>query len=158
MVRTSIAGAEPSSPVFRRITNARFDQFMPCTAVDIHHVLRQFPIKSCPLDLIHASVLSRICDELIPFMTAACNKSLAEGVLPATQKTALVTPLLKKPGLDSSIPANYRLVSNLTFLSKVLACVVVNQLSSFYQQPTAPSSISLQTYALNRDTYTAHYI
>jgi len=31
-----------------------------------------------------------------------------------------VLPLLKKAGLDSSLPANYRLISNLSTVSKVL--------------------------------------
>ena len=45
-------------------------------------------------------------------------------------KKALVTPLLKKPSLDSESLKNYRPVSNLSFLSKLTERVVADQLAS----------------------------
>jgi len=42
-----------------------------------------------------------------------------------------VTPLLKKPGLDASDLANFRPVSNLTFMSKVVERAVAKQLNSY---------------------------
>ena len=39
------------------------------------------------------------------------------GTFPTTWKTAIIKPLIKKAGLDQSSPANYRPVSNLSFLS-----------------------------------------
>ena len=45
--------------------------------------------------------------------------SLSQGVFPKTWKTAIVRPLLKKVGLEL-ICSDYRPVSNLPFLSKVL--------------------------------------
>ena len=48
-------------------------------------------------------------------------------------KRALVSPLIKKPQLDPSILANYRPVSNLPFLSKVLEKVILVQLTAFLQ-------------------------
>ena len=44
-----------------------------------------------------------------------------------SQKQAIVTPLLKKAGLDAADMANYRPVSNLTFLSKTVERVVAKQ-------------------------------
>ena len=41
----------------------------------------------------------------------------------------MVTPLLKKPGLDPDVLGNYRPVSNLQFIEKVLERVVAEQLS-----------------------------
>ena len=48
-------------------------------------------------------------------------------------KTALVTPLLKKQGLELSFP-NYRPVSNLSFVSKLVERASVNQLTSHMEQ------------------------
>jgi len=59
------------------------------------------------------------------------NASLWHGRLPDTQKYAIVTPLLKKPGLDVNDMANYRPVSNLTFLSKVIEWIVAQQLNDY---------------------------
>ena len=46
-------------------------------------------------------------------------------------KSAVVTPLLKKATLDPEILKNYRPVSNLSFVSKVLERVVAQQLTSY---------------------------
>ena len=61
---------------------------------------------------------------LSPFITLLRNKSLAVGCFPSDFKRAVVRPLLKKGGLDTSRMKNYRPVSNLSFLSKSLERVV----------------------------------
>jgi len=48
-----------------------------------------------------------------------------------SQKQAIVTPLLKKAGVDAADMANYRPVSNLTFLSKTVERVVTGQLNGY---------------------------
>ena len=55
--------------------------------------------------------------------------SLAEGHVPASLKSAIIVPLLKKSTLDHNILKNYRPVSNLPFISKVLERVVARQLN-----------------------------
>ena len=66
--------------------------------------------------------------ELLPIITAIINKSLNTGTFPGRYKLALVSPLLKKQTLDPDVCKNYRPVSNLAFLSKVLEKVVASQL------------------------------
>uniref|UniRef100_A0A8D0A5Q8 Reverse transcriptase domain-containing protein n=1 Tax=Sander lucioperca TaxID=283035 RepID=A0A8D0A5Q8_SANLU len=50
--------------------------------------------------------------------------------VPSAFKTAAVTPILKKPGLDPSSLNNYRPISNLPFLSKTLERIVASQLQT----------------------------
>lgn len=50
------------------------------------------------------------------------------GFVPCTLRTANINPLLKKPTLDSDTLANYRPVSSLPFISKVLEKGVLAQL------------------------------
>ena len=50
-------------------------------------------------------------------------------MIPKSLKTALIRPLLKKTGLDSDILKNYRPVSNLTFISKVIEKVLSGRLN-----------------------------
>ena len=57
------------------------------------------------------------------------NLSLRDFLMPKSLKTALIRPLLKKTGLDSDILKNYRPVSNLTFISKVIEKVVSGRLN-----------------------------
>lgn len=64
----------------------------------------------------------------MPLIHLICNRSLQDGELPNCEKLAIVTPTLKKPGLDPDSTANYRFISNFTFLSKLierLACHVL---------------------------------
>jgi len=56
---------------------------------------------------------------------------LSQGRLPVSQKHAIVTPLLKKMGLDPSDMNNFRPVSNLSFISKVVERVVTSQLHQY---------------------------
>ncbi len=70
-------------------------------------------------------------DVLLPFVTRMVNASLQQGRLPDSQKHAIVTPLLKKPGLDTADMNNYRPVSNVSFMSKLIERVVANQLNEY---------------------------
>ena len=50
-------------------------------------------------------------------------------MIPKSLKTVHIRPLLKKTGLDSDILKNYRPVSNLTFISKVIEKVMSGRLN-----------------------------
>jgi len=54
--------------------------------------------------------------------------SVATGCVSTAVKQAYVTPLLKKTGLDVNTAANYRPVSNLAVLSKLLEKTVSQQI------------------------------
>ena len=66
---------------------------------------------------------------LIPIFTKIINLCFSLGVFPKSEKNALVRPLLKKPSLDKNYLKNYRPVSNLTYLSKLIERAILNQLS-----------------------------
>jgi len=51
----------------------------------------------------------------------------------ASQKLAIVNPLLKIPSLDAGERKNHRPVSNLTFMSKVIERIVAEQLVKYLQ-------------------------
>ena len=57
-----------------------------------------------------------------------CELSLLTGEYPLIFKKAIVKPLLKKTSLDSEDLKNYRPVSNLSFMSKILEKVVLSQI------------------------------
>ena len=60
--------------------------------------------------------------------------TLESGVVPDHFKKAIVTPLIKKSGLDSDVLKNYRPVSNLSFLSKIVEKVVLKDFLKFKLQ------------------------
>ena len=58
------------------------------------------------------------------------NLSLTSGTVPFAFKKAVVKPLIKKPNLDPEVLGNYRPVSNLPYLSKILERAVADQLQA----------------------------
>jgi hypothetical protein len=58
------------------------------------------------------------------------NTSLTSSTVPPQVKTATVTPLLKKPSLDQENLKNYRPISNLPYVGKLVEKVVVKQLDT----------------------------
>lgn len=76
-------------------------------------------------------------DLLAPFLSDVFNRSLSEGYVPKSQKSAYITPHLKKHGLDKNDKKNYRPVSNLSFLSKLLEKAVAYQLIDFLEKTNA---------------------
>ncbi len=59
--------------------------------------------------------------------------SLSSATVPSSLKTASITPILKKTGVDPNDLNNYRPISNLPFISKILERTVAAQLESHLQ-------------------------
>lgn len=78
------------------------------------------PSKSCFLDPIPTWLLKEHADILVTPITSIINQSLSTGAVPLNMKSAIVNPLLKKLTLDQDCLKNYRPVSNLTFVSKLV--------------------------------------
>ena len=68
-------------------------------------------------------------NELLPTITERVNHSLQTSTFDPSFRCALVRPLLKKPGLDRNNLQNYRPVSNLPFISKIIEKAVSEQLN-----------------------------
>ena len=78
-----------------------------------------------------ASLFIALLDNILPLLTLICNNSLCNGELPSSEKSAAITPLVKKSGLDLDCASNYRSISNLTFLSKLIEHVVCQRLTAY---------------------------
>ena len=85
---------------------------------------KEMPNKSCILDPLPTDLVKQCAESLVPLITRIINESLLSGVV----KEAVVVPLLKKHGLDCNNLKNFRPVSNLPFISKLLERVVLRQL------------------------------
>ena len=79
------------------------------------------------LDPIPTSLTKQCLDDLVSLITFIVNASLSTGIVRPQFKQAIVTPLLKKPGLDTNDMKNFRPVSDLSFISKILENVVLIQ-------------------------------
>jgi len=73
----------------------------------------------------HWSLLKTCADVFGPVIA---NQSIQTGQFPFRYKQVQVLRLLKKDGLNSALPANYRPISNLSTISKVLERLVLTRL------------------------------
>jgi hypothetical protein len=126
---TTISGNHEQSYGLTSLTD-----FQPLPQSELRKLISKAPSKSSSLDPIPTWLLKNCLDESLPVITDIVNSSLSSGVVPSSFKSAVVTPLLKKPGLDPEALKNYRPVSNLGFLSKVLERAVAEQLQSYLQE------------------------
>ena len=90
--------------------------FRPVSEETVRDLVLKPPTKSCPLDPIPTGLLKACVNSLVPLITCIVNESLESGTVCDVLKQAIVTPLLKKPNLDSNMLKNYRPVSNLPFI------------------------------------------
>ena len=103
-------------------------KFAPMTQKQVLSIMNQLKSKSCELDTMPTHIFKQIAPSIAGLITKIFNLSLEGGEFCCTWKTAVVHPLLKKIGLEL-IRQNYRLVSNLPFLSKVIERCMLLQLS-----------------------------
>ena len=76
--------------------------------------------KSCDRDPISSKHLIECIDSIFSTPTYLRHSPLASGIFPQCFKSALVTTILKRRYLDHNYLNNYRPVSNLCFIAKIL--------------------------------------
>ena len=98
-------------------------------------------MKSCNkvvpvIDTITGPLLKCNVNTLAPVLTRIVNSSIETSIyiVPSVMKHAAVTPLLKKTGLDLEQMTNYRPISNLSFVSKLLEKHVATQVRQHLEE------------------------
>ena len=109
------------------VTTEKLDKFTIVTPEHVECIIKQVPPKSCESDPIPMDLLRDILPSVLNIITDITNGSLQQGVFPDAFKESLVKPLLKKANLDL-VDKNYRPVSNLQFISKLIERVAAEQL------------------------------
>ena len=100
------------------------DSLALTTNEEIVGIIESSPDKSCNLDAFPTWLLKSCTCELAPIIVAIVNRSFETSHEPVELKRAHIRPRLKKPSLDPDVLNNYRPVSNLTFVSKIIEKVV----------------------------------
>ena len=124
------------SPPFTRLppTTSEFNAARELTLEEVHRLIMSSKSKSCSLDPIPTNILKDLLPELLPYITVMCNKSLREGQLLSSQKFAILSPIVRKSGLDADDVRSYRTISNLTFMSKLIERMVYQQLTAYLEK------------------------
>ena len=102
----------------------RLSAFDPVSEADVDKHIQQIPDKQSWLDPMPTWLLKACSDLLSPFVTSLINASLSSARFPTAFKRAVITPLLKQPGMDINAPQSYR-------PSKLTERVVSTQLQTY---------------------------
>ena len=106
-------------------------QFDVIDHIKLEETILGLKSSSCCLDTLPTTFLKNVFNCLATDLLQIVNSSLQTGIFPDSLKTAVVKPLLKKRSLDPSVISNYRPISNLPFISKILEKIVYQQLNNF---------------------------
>ena len=90
------------------------------TVCEVHKMISSMTFKSLPMDYVPTSLVKAYTAVFAELITYLVNLSFIESCFPRQFKKAQVTPLLKREGLDKNTPANYRSISNLNTISKII--------------------------------------
>ena len=118
---------EAPSRVDRPSPSVKLKQFTLLSKNNVVQLIERSSNATCRLDPLPTWLLKSCTDAFAPMITTIVNYSLSEGYIPDQWKTGQVIPLQKKKGSDFDFK-NYRPVSNLPFISKIVEKAVVDQL------------------------------
>ena len=128
------------------------ENFSSLSIKDVCKVVRESSNASCRLDPVPTWLVKSCLDVLAPPITEIFNLSLLSSCVPENWRTAVVIPLVKKPGLDL-VYKNFRPVSNLPFIFKVVEKAALQQLIVRCEKsdPLPKFQSGFRKYHSNRD-------
>ncbi|XP_044757039.1 uncharacterized protein LOC123315417 [Coccinella septempunctata] len=116
-----------------KIDNSKSCYFRPTTPEEIEAIIGNLKKKSATdVDDFSVELLKKIKRELSDPLSFVVNKCMEEGVFPAVLKRAKVVPVHK--GGDADQEQNYRPISILPVLSKVLEMAIKERLVDFFEK------------------------
>jgi hypothetical protein len=113
--------APPATPI------CVLSDFPAVSELEVSKLILNAKRTHCNLDPLPTWLLIKCLPTILPMLTTIVNLVLHYG-MSSCWKVAHVTPLLKKKSLDRNVFSNYRPVSNVPYLSKVVERAVVTRL------------------------------
>ena len=111
--------------------NYSFENFEEVTKDNIISYVKSLPRNKAIFDSVPLSILKLATPCIIKPLTHIVNLSLQNGVVPTVCKKARVTPIHKAG--DKSNPTNYRPISILPFIGKIIEYFVSMQLTDYME-------------------------
>ena len=105
------------------------EEFAPATLEEVKEILGETGVKASPDDILPQSLLKDHINDLLPVIVKLINLSLSSGNLDGV-KLADIIPTLKDLILDVNGLKNYRPVSNLQFIGKIIERMVLERLNT----------------------------
>ena len=120
-----------SAPMESGLSSSNFSSFQSVSSEEVSSFISSRIPKTCPLDPCPSWLVKKLHLNISLIITRIINISMSTGTFPSSEKNAVVTPLLKKRGIDKESLANYRPVSGLSFISKIIEHFVAKQLNLY---------------------------
>ena len=126
-IRESFPPSSASAHSEDRTGAPEFNAFEPTHEQELKKIILSSNSKSCVLDPIPTSLIKQCIDAIVPILVQIINRSFSSKRFPDSLKLAIVIPLLKKILLDIENKKNFRPVSNLPFLGKLIEKTAVGR-------------------------------
>ena len=121
--QANLGGSLPTCPTFRP---------QPVDTATVVLVIKHMKnTSSCGSDGIPLRYIKESLPVIIPYLTCILNTSIVTGTCPTPWKHALVVPIFKTGNAND--PKNYRPISLLPIMSKILEKIVALQLNKFLE-------------------------
>ena len=135
-IKDNLKNSQPSETTNTQYTcenssTATFSSLAAMSEDSVREMIMKSPSTSCNLDPISTWLLKKCADELVPIITQIINMSFQNRHFPDSLKSALITPLIKKPSLDCENLKKYRPVANLKFLAKTIERAFSSQIQEY---------------------------
>jgi hypothetical protein len=125
--------ADPMAEGYKQFLDNPVQNTIFCEAISEQEIAATIsmikPKKSSGPDELPMFLFKDFVHTISPHLSFLFNLSLDYGIVPNSQKIAKVVPIFKKG--DSTLVANYRPISLLNSMAKILEKVIANRLSSF---------------------------
>ena len=126
-----------------------FSSFKLITQLDVVRIISTLDAtKASGPDQLPTSIIKSLAAEITPALTTLFNDMLQHGSLPSQFRMAHVTPVHKKG--NPTLPENYRPISLLPVLSKVLERLVFDQLTQYIDRNPEQEVLPAEQFAYRR--------
>ena len=119
----------PTYEMTDTMAHCKMDSFEKMYEDDVKRILKKMQTKSCKSNILPTDLLKKSLKGSINIITRIINMSLKNRIFTSRWKISIIRPLLKKLRFDLML-YNYRPVSNLPSLSKVLEQCVPKQFNN----------------------------
>ena len=110
------------------LTDRQFNTFRMGTEKDVKVTITNAPLKHCELDLIPTTLLRQMTYVVAPIITKNCKCfSTKWNLLDQPQRSSALTSV-EETGTGTNVSKNFRPVSNLSYLSKLIEHLVCEQI------------------------------
>lgn len=113
----------------KRFSGCPMSTFDMVNENQLREIIGKTGIKCSRSDPLPSNVMTDNIDVLLPYICTLVNLSLMNGTVEGA-KLADIIPVLKKQGTDPECMKNYRPISNLKFIGKLIERVVLKQLNA----------------------------